>query len=192
MSSAVSQIIFTSRMTVAASRLNSIVTVIQVAAFISSLFRPKSRLLGTSICCTPALSLEKRRRSVQATYVGLGKISESLALNVHTLQRSKSSMESFSAGLQHGRYILLLRSWQVSCTYLNTFSGRARSFFSYFIHTWYPEKDCCTLTLVLFLSAFSSEISSSFSSSCSLHAFNSFVSAANSYGIKLSVKLHKM
>lgn len=36
------------------------------------------------------------------------------------------------------------------------------------------------LTLVLFLSALSSEISSSFSSSCSRQAFSSLVSAANS------------
>lgn len=60
------------------------------------------------------------------------------------------------------------------------------------LHTRYPEKVCCVLTLVLFLSAFSSEISSSFSSNCSLHAFNSFVSAANSCGIKLHMKLLKM
>ncbi len=42
------------------------------------------------------------------------------------------------------------------------------------------EDTVCELTLVLFLSAFSSEISSSFSSSCSLQEFNSFVRAANS------------
>lgn len=36
-------------------------------------------------------------------------------------------------------------------------------------------------TLVLFLSAFSSDISSSFSSSCSRHMFSSFVRVANSY-----------
>lgn len=38
-----------------------------------------------------------------------------------------------------------------------------------------------TRTLVLFLSAFSSDISSSFSSSCSRHMFSSFVRVANSY-----------
>lgn len=38
-----------------------------------------------------------------------------------------------------------------------------------------------THTLVLFLSAFSSDISSSFSSSCSRHMFSSFVRVANSY-----------
>lgn len=58
------------------------------------------------------------------------------------------------------------------------------------LHTHDIQKNI--LTLVLFLSAFSSEISSSFSSSCSLHAFNSFVSAANSCRIKLHVKLFKM
>lgn len=58
------------------------------------------------------------------------------------------------------------------------------------LHTHDMQKN--TLTLVLFLSAFSSEISSSFSSSCSLHAFNSFVSAANSCRIKLCMKLLKM
>lgn len=39
-------------------------------------------------------------------------------------------------------------------------------------------------TLVLFLSAFSSDISSSFSSSCSRHMFSSFVRVANSYTTK--------
>lgn len=44
----------------------------------------------------------------------------------------------------------------------------------------YLEDKVYELTLVLFLSAFSSKISSSFSSSCSLQALSSFVRAANS------------
>lgn len=44
-----------------------------------------------------------------------------------------------------------------------------------------PPTDRTKHTLVLFLSAFSSEISSSFSSSCSRHMFSSFVRVANSY-----------
>ena len=44
-----------------------------------------------------------------------------------------------------------------------------------------PSRGSFVLTLVLFLSALSSEISSSFSKSCSLQAFNSFVRAANSW-----------
>lgn len=43
------------------------------------------------------------------------------------------------------------------------------------------QRDPHQHTLVLFLSAFSSDISSSFSSSCSRHMFSSFVRVANSY-----------
>lgn len=43
------------------------------------------------------------------------------------------------------------------------------------------QRDPHLHTLVLFLSAFSSDISSSFSSSCSRHMFSSFVRVANSY-----------
>lgn len=54
-----------------------------------------------------------------------------------------------------------------------------------------PSRGSFILTLVLFLSALSSEISSSFSKSCSLQAFNSFVRAANSWkGNKKKLKTY--
>lgn len=48
------------------------------------------------------------------------------------------------------------------------------------LREWEEPKRRFVLTLVLFLSALSSEISSSFSSSCSRQAFSSLVRAANS------------